>query len=131
MLVVPIAAAAGLVVNPQCPLDVGSAISLPEPDIAVAPAGGWDAYPAGALLVVEVSVTSRAVDLGRKAAIYAAAGIADYWVLDITHRRLLVHRDPVDDRYETITTLTDADVVIALRLPLTVAVAEILPPRAP
>ena len=128
MLLVPVAAEAGLVVNPQCPLDVGSAISQPEPDQAVAPPGGWDAYPAGALLVVEVSVTSRAVDLGRKAAIYAAAGIPDYWVLDLEHRRLVVHRDPVDDRYAAVESLTDADVVTAARLPLSVAVAELMPP---
>ena len=127
MLVVPIAAAAGLVLNPQCPLDVASPISLPEPDIAVAPAGGWESYPAGALLVVEVSVTSSAVDLGRKAAIYAAAGIPEYWVLDLEHRRLVVHRDPVDDRYEAVEALTDADVVTAARMQLHVAVAELLP----
>lgn len=129
MLLVPIAAAAGLVVTPQCPLDVASAISQPEPDLAVAPSAGWDAYPAQALLVIEVSVTSRAVDLGRKAAIYAAAGIPEYWVLDLADRRLVVHREPVDDRYEVITAMTDADVVTAARLPLTVAVADILPPR--
>ena len=129
MLVVPVAAAAGLVMRPQCPLDVLSPISLPEPDIAVAPAGSWEAYPAGALLVVEVSVTSRAVDLGRKAAIYAAAAIPEYWVLDLTGRRLVVHRDPVEGRYATIDVAGDDDTVTATRLPLTVAVAEILPPR--
>jgi Uma2 family endonuclease len=128
MLLVPVAAGAGLVVNPQCPLNVASAISQPEPDLAVTPPGGWEAYPAQALLVVEISVTSRAVDLGRKAAIYAAAGIPDYWVLDIDNRRLVVHRDPVDDRYEAIDALTDTDVVTAARLPLTIAVAELLPP---
>jgi len=128
VLLAPVAANAGLAVTPQCPLDVASAISQPEPDLYVAASGGWDAYPTGALLVIEVSVTSRAVDLGRKAAIYAAAGIPDYWVLDLDNRRLVVHRDPVDDRYETVQALTDADVVTAARLPLTVAVAELMPP---
>lgn len=130
MLLVPIAAAAGVEVSPQCPLDVLSPISQPEPDIAVAPAGGWDAYPAHALLVIEVSVASHAVDLGRKAAIYAAAGIPDYWVLDITHRRLVVHRDPVDDRYTAIEVVAETGVVTAARLPLTIAVAEFLPPAS-
>ena len=41
-----------------------------------------------ALLVIEISVTSRAVDLGRKAAIYAAAGIPEYWVLDLAELEL-------------------------------------------
>ena len=43
MRLVPIAAAAGLVLSPQCPLDVLSPISLPEPEIAIAPDAGWDA----------------------------------------------------------------------------------------
>lgn len=131
MLLVPIAAAAGLVVSPQSSLDVASPISLPEPDVAVAPAGGWDAHPGQARLVVEVSVTSRAVDLGRKAAIYAEAGIPEYWVLDIEGRRLVVHRDPVGGRYASVTKVTAADVVTAARLPVTVAVAELLPPDEP
>jgi Uma2 family endonuclease len=118
----------GLRLSVQSPLNVGSPISRPEPDLAVVPAGGWDAHAARAVLVVEVSVTSRAIDLGRKAAIYAAAGIPDYWVLDIDARRLIVHRDPADDRYATVDALTDDGVVTTARLPLTIAVAELLPP---
>lgn len=129
MLVVPIAAAAGLRVTPQCPLNVESPISQPDPDLAVVPVGDWETYPAKALLVIEVSVTSRKVDLGRKAAIYAAAGIPDYWVLDLVDRRLVVHRAPVEDRYTEVAVLTDADEVTAARVPLTIAVAELLPPR--
>ncbi len=129
MLLAPIAAAKGLVVSPQCPLNVVSSISQPEPDLAVATAGSSDAYPAQAQLVIEVSLTSRAVDLGRKAAIYAAAAIPEYWVLDLDGRRLVVHRDPAADRYETIAALTEADSVSAAQLPLAVAVAELLPPR--
>jgi len=67
MLLAPIAAAAGLEVSRQCPLNVVSPISQPEPDLAVVPEDGWDAHAAQALLVIEVSLTSRAVDLGRKA----------------------------------------------------------------
>ena len=129
MLLAPIAASAGLEVSPQCPLDVGNPVSQPEPDLAVVPARDWSAHAAQALLVVEVSETSRAVDLGRKAAIYAAAAIPEYWVLDLTDRRLVVHRAPVGDRYTDVAVFTDADEVTAARLPLTVAVAQLLPPR--
>lgn len=73
-------------------------------------------------------MTSRAVDLGRKAAIYAEAGIPEYWMLDIDGRRLVVHRDPVGGRYASVAKTTAADVVTAARLPVTVAVAELLPP---
>ena len=129
MLVVPLAAAAGMRVTPQCPLNVESPISQPEPDLAVVPVGDWDTYPAKAQLVIEVSVTSRKVDVGRKAAIYAASGIPEYWVLDLADRRLVVHRAPVEDRYTEVAVLTDADEVTAARLPLTVAVAQLMPPR--
>jgi Uma2 family endonuclease len=129
MLVVPLAAAAGLRVTPQCPLNVESPISQPEPDLAVVPVGDWDTYPAKAVLVIEVSVTSRAVDLGRKAAIYASAGVPEYWVLDLADRRLVLHRAPAGDRYSDVAVLTDADEVTAARLPLSVAVADLLPPR--
>jgi len=69
------------------------------------------------------------VDLGRKAAIYAAAGIPEYWVLDLADFELVVHRAPAGDGYTDIAVLTDADEVTATRLPVTVAVAELLPPR--
>jgi len=130
MLLAPIAAAAGMEVSPQCPLNVISPISQPEPDLAIVPATAWDGgHAARPLLVIEVSVTSRAVDLGRKAAIYAAAAIPEYWVLDLDRRRLVVHRDPVNDRYEQVEQLTDLDTATAVRLPLTVEVAYLLPPR--
>jgi len=126
---VAFATAAGLEVSPQCPLNVVSSISQPEPDIAIVPIGDWESHAAHALLVIEISDTSRAVDLGRKAAIYAAAGIPEYWVLDLADFKLVVHRAPAGDGYTDIAVLTDADEVTAARLPLTVAVAELLPPR--
>ena len=126
---VPFATAAGLEVSPQCPLNVVSPMGQPQPDLAIVPIGDWESHAAQALLVIEISETSRAVDLGRKAAIYAAAGIPEYWVLDLTDFKLVVHRAPAGDGYTDIAVLTDADEVTAARLPLTVAVAELLPPR--
>ena len=127
-LLVPIAIAEGLEVSPQCPLDVESPISQPEPDLAVVPLDSANSHAGGALLVIEISVSSRRIDLGRKAAIYAAAGIPDYWVLDLADDQLIVHREPIGEAYSSITTMTDADEVTAVRLPLTVAVADLLPP---
>ena len=36
--------------------------------------------------------------------LYAATGIADYWVVDVNARRVIVHRDPTEAGYATITT---------------------------
>jgi len=77
--------------------------SEPEPDIAIA-------GPATAALVIEVAVTQRAQALG-KAAIYAAAGIPEYWIIDVPAREALVHRQPTGARYAASTRHAGADVL--------------------
>ena len=70
-------------------------LSEPEPDIAIVPAGiNTHQHPTRALLVIEVAMTSRALDLGTKAEVYAAADVAEYWVIDIAARIIHVHRTP-------------------------------------
>jgi Uma2 family endonuclease len=43
--------------------------------------------------------------VGEKAALYAQAGIRDYWVIDANHRRVVVFRDPGTGRYRSQETL--------------------------
>ena len=71
----------------------------PVPDIAVVagPPRAHTGRPRTALLVVEIADTSLAYDTGDKASLYAAAGIADYWVIDVNDRRLHLFRDPRSD----------------------------------
>ena len=52
------------------------------------------ALPSGALLIVEVSDSSLTLDRTEKASLYARAGIADYWILNLAERVLEVHREP-------------------------------------
>ncbi len=59
--------------------------------------------PADISLLVEVADTSFAFDTKVKAALYARAGIADYWVVDVTTERLIAFRDPADGAYRTMT----------------------------
>lgn len=72
----------------------------PLPDIviwdpALAPADLDGPLPAKAVkLVVEVAASTLADDLGAKAMEYAAAGLAEYWVADVTARMLYRHTDP-------------------------------------
>ena len=74
--------------------------SEPEPDVAVVPgtfrdyAGGHPSRPA---LVVEVSESSLALDRVRKASLYARAGLADYWIVNLVDRVLEVYREPGRD----------------------------------
>ena len=125
-LAAPVAATAGLELSVQIPLDVGSDITLPEPDMAVAPVAGRDRYPSGAVLVVETGVASVRYDLGRKAEIYASAGVPEYWVLDVQQRRLVVHREPVDGCYTRVHALGEGETVVAVALDLAVPVAALL-----
>ncbi len=50
--------------------------------------------PGDIRLLVEISDTSLKYDLSVKAALYARAGIFEYWVVDVNGRRLIAHRDP-------------------------------------
>ncbi len=71
--------------------------SEPEPDLAVVPGTPddyRDEHPRSALLVVEVSDTTLALDRDRKRAIYARAGISEYWIVNLAERCLEVYRDP-------------------------------------
>ncbi len=74
--------------------------SEPEPDVAVVP-GSFDDYPhehpARPVLTVEVSESRLAFDRRHKGSLYARAGLADYWVVNLVDRVLEVYREPVPD----------------------------------
>jgi len=75
-------------------------VSEPEPDIAIVPAASYTReHPSQALLVIEIAVSSRALDLGAKAEIYATAGVVEYWVIDVQSRTIHVHDSPSGDSY--------------------------------
>ncbi|MGO9254759.1 MAG: Uma2 family endonuclease [Bryobacteraceae bacterium] len=68
-------------------------------------------------LVVEIADSSLRFDLTTKAALYARARIADYWVLDVAGRRMIVHRDPQAEGYRTVTVFGAEDSVAPLAAP--------------
>src|SRR5688572_6382760 len=74
--------------------------SEPEPDVAVVPPGDpFGGHPDRALLTIEVSKTSQEKDRGPKGALYAAAGVPEFWLVDVAHRRVERYRRPLDGRY--------------------------------
>jgi Uma2 family endonuclease len=96
----------------QLPLQVAPD-SLPEPDLALVDEPTTPGqHPTSALLVVEVTVSSHAIDRGRKAELCAAAGIPTYWLIDIPGRAVEVRTDPAPAGYRTLHTL-DAGGVLA------------------
>lgn len=66
--------------------------TAPEPDIALTDAPIGDGYVpvASVALAIEVADSSLRRDLGEKRDIYAAAGVPEYWVVDVNGAR--VHR---------------------------------------
>jgi len=122
----PIVTAAGLELSIQAPLDVGSPISLPEPDLAIVPSTERDRHPTGALLVVEMGATSLRIDLVRKARIYATGNVPEYWVLDVKRRALVVHREPVDGCYTDVRTCGEDETVMLAALDLSIQVSSLL-----
>lgn len=118
------------VVRVQGPLAVAED-SEPEPDVAVvegAPRDFRDGHPRSALLVVEVADTSLLFDRGRKKALYAQAGVPEYWLLNLIEGTLEVYREPVAGEYRSAVTLRPGDSVRPAAAPgPEIAVADLMP----
>jgi Uma2 family endonuclease len=101
-------------IDSQLPIALDD-LSEPEPDIAVVP-GGPDSYveahPSHPLLIVEVAESSYRIDHEYKASLYARAAVPEYWIVDLVHETVEVHREPEESvearygwRYRTFETL--------------------------
>ena len=55
----------------------------------------------GALIAVEVAVSSHRTDRSRKAALYAQAAIPSYWLVDVPGRAVEVRTGPAPDGYRS------------------------------
>lgn len=129
----------GTHVRTQTPLDICGKTE-PEPDVMVVKGDlrDYDARKPAAsdvLLVVEVADATLRLDRARKAAIYARAGIRDYWIVNLRARTLEVYRDlrplqgdPLAFGYESITGYTEDELVTPLATPESpIRVADLLP----
>ncbi|HKW94388.1 MAG TPA: Uma2 family endonuclease [Methylomirabilota bacterium] len=112
--------------------------SEPEPDVSVVPGSFRDYrhdHPARPVLVVEVAESSLGVDRGEKASLYARAGLADYWIVNLVAHVLEVYRDPAVDalapygwRYASVLTLRAGDAVTPVAAPeSSIPVADLVP----
>ncbi len=83
--------------------------SEPEPDLAVVRGTRDDfmrTHPVSAELVVEVAITTEQVDR-EKARIYAAAGIREYWLVLPSIKQVVVHSDPANGQFNTVSEAHD------------------------
>jgi Uma2 family endonuclease len=75
--------------------------SQPEPDLAIVRGEEQDfttSHPTTAELVIEIAIPSVALDR-EKAAIYAEAGVAEFWIVLPAERRVEVYRQPENGAY--------------------------------
>lgn len=124
-------------VRVQLTIDIADSsreVDEPEPDAAVTigpPVQFATRHPGPAdlSLVVEVSDSTLRMDRVTKAALYARAGIREYWIMDIVNRQLLVHRGPSATGYAEVVAYSQDERAATLARPDTsVLVSDLLPP---
>lgn len=111
-------------VNSEAPIDVApedNPTNEPVPDVIVLRRDQSrftsNPRPQDLRLVVEIADSSLGFDLKVKAAPYARAGVPEYWVLDVTGRRLLVHRNPQGGTYADVAAFSEHENVSPLAAP--------------
>jgi len=125
----------GSAIEQQMPIQMGDDLE-PSPDVAVL-RGASDDYSdvplaSDVLLLVEVSDSTLRYDLGTKAALYAADGIPDYWLVNLRARTLEVRRQPESGEYLSLDVYAEGEVVAPLSAPnAPVRVADLLPLARP
>jgi Uma2 family endonuclease len=90
---------AGCSIRTEQPLRLSD--SCPEPDIAVVEGSArqfLQQHPATARLVIEIAVSSEAIDR-EKAAIYAEAGVEEYWIVLPDRGNIECFTQPADGAY--------------------------------
>jgi len=97
--------------------------SEPEPDVALV-RPREDFYlrgkprPTDILLLIEVADTTLEFDREQKLPMYAEAGIAEYWIVNLNDECLEVHRQPLPDgRYRDVRALRRGEEIDVAALP--------------
>lgn len=123
-------------VQQEVPIDVAPEdlpTSEPEPDLIVlsCPLSAITASnpkPSELRLVIEVSDSTLGFDTSVKARLYARALIAEYWVLDVSGKRLIVFRYPASGKYSNVEAYDATESVAPLAAPdKAIAVQDLFP----
>jgi Uma2 family endonuclease len=105
--------------------------SEPQPDFSVLrPRADYQtrgARPEDVMLAVEVSDTTLRRDRRVKLALYASAGIPEFWIVNLEVREVEIYRLPADDAYASVERKGPGDVVTIEALPgVKIAISQIL-----
>ena len=112
---------ARVIVDIQNPIRL-DAYSEPQPDVTLLrPRADFYAtehpQPEDILLVVEVADSSLIYDREVKHQLYAAAGIAEFWVVNLVEGRLEVYREPTAQGYRHRQWLWEGDTITLAAFP--------------
>lgn len=117
----------GLTVRQEQPLRFVD--SAPEPDLAIVVGDDRDfaaQHPTSALLVVEVAITSVALDRAN-ASLYAENGVQEYWIVLPKLQTVEVYRRPEGGEYREKVLVAAAETVVCASVPaIRVAVGDLL-----
>jgi len=105
--------------------------SEPQPDFAILrPRGGYNTRgprPEDVLLAVEVSDTTLRRDRKVKLALYAGAGIPEFWIVNVEVREVEIYRTPSGDRYASVERKGPGSAATIEALPgVTIPISQIL-----
>ena len=105
--------------------------SEPQPDFSVLrPRADYQTKgprPEDVMLAVEVSDTTLRRDRRVKLALYARAGIPEFWIVNLEVREVEIYRSPAGDSYASVERKGPGDVVTMEALPgVLIAISEIL-----
>jgi Uma2 family endonuclease len=93
--------------------------SMPEPDVAAVAGSREDyrrAHPSTALLAIEIAVTFEELDRA-KAAIYAEAGVQEYWIVLAERAQIEAHTFPREGSYTQLRRYSRGETLVSLALP--------------
>lgn len=122
-------------VSTQDPIHLDN-YSEPEPDLTIVRGTVLDyadrhPRPSDIHLLVEVVDSTLKQDCEIKDKLYAQAGIADYWVVDLKNRQLHIFRNPTPTGYISHLILNEPSEISSLAFPhITLSLTAILPPIA-
>ncbi len=99
-----------------------SSTTVPLPDFSVVKGSRRDYRdrhpgPQDVVLIIEVSDSTLPYDRSVKAALYAAAGIPEYWVVNLAEECVEVFRDPAEGAYGSAKVMRTGEMLFALEMP--------------
>jgi Uma2 family endonuclease len=118
------------IISVQGPIGLND-YSEPQPDVALLrPRPDYYATshptPSDVLLLIEVADSSLMFDRDRKLPLYAAAGIAEAWIVDLVNDNVTVYAEPANESFEVERRFTRGQRIVSPALPNLLTVDDVI-----